>query len=88
MPNFAADAVPPSVMLAVGLFAVSVMSPLAVFTVPVTPAKALDRGLQLRQRRDLAGAGAEGDGLRGTAADRDGQGLARATALWVNRLVG
>ena len=40
MPNFAADAVPPSVMVAVGLCAVSVMSPLAVLTLPVTPVNA------------------------------------------------
>ena len=76
MPNFAADAVPPTVMVAVGLFAVSVMSPLAVFTVPVHAGQTLDRGLQLRERRDLTGPGTEGDGLRGAAADRDGQGLA------------
>lgn len=37
MPNFVAEAVPPTVRLAVGSVAVSVMSPLAVLTVPVTP---------------------------------------------------
>ena len=75
MPNFAADAVPPTVRVAVGLFAVSVISPLAVFTVPVTPVRPWIAVCNCGERRNLTGAGAEGDGLRRAAADGDGQGL-------------
>ena len=70
MPNFAAEAVPPTVMPAVGSIAVSVMSPSAVLTDPGHAAAALDRGLQLRQRCHLAGSGAERDGLRSSRCRR------------------